>query len=116
MSPHVDLANLSHIHWYERMWPMGRNGTIAWDQVINDNTYHVGDGKSIAHLVNGQAGNAESHTVLNGEPQLNLTNVLNYVDYGFSKLTVINETVATWEFIKGEDGSQGDLLWMTKEW
>ena len=96
---------------------MANNGTIVWDSVINDNTYHVGDGKSIAHLVNGQAGNIESHSTLTPkEPVLNLTNVLNYADYGFSKLTVVNETLATWEFIKGADGSVGDTLYMTKRW
>ena len=94
---------------------MGKNGTIVWDSVVDDNTYQVGNGKSIAHLVNGQAGNIESHSTLAPKaPVLNLTNVLNYMDYGFSKLTVVNETMATWEFIKGEDGSVGDTLYMTK--
>ncbi|ORX41237.1 putative acid phosphatase [Kockovaella imperatae] len=113
----VDAFIAGHVHWYERMWPMGRNGSINWDQVLGNDTYHVGDGSSIVHLTNGQAGNVESHSILSAdEPVLPLTNVLNFVDFGLSKLTVINETAASFEFIRGADGSQGDYLMMTKAW
>jgi len=60
------------------------------------------------------AGNIESHSTLDpGQSPLNITAVLNQRDYGFSKLT-INADSATWEFVKGADGSAGDKLTLLK--
>ena len=76
----------------------------------------TGTGKALTHVINGMAGNIESHSILEpDQPVLNITNVLNYVDYGFSKLHVINETMARWEYIKGDSGIVGDALVMVKQ-
>ena len=110
----VDIYIAGHIHWYERMYPMGRNGSINYDAVVNDNTYTTSYGQSVVHIVNGQAGNIESHSTLGTDPVLNLTKVLNMYDYGFTKLTVHNETMVSTAFIKGLDGSIGDSLTLIK--
>ncbi|KAJ5813604.1 Metallo-dependent phosphatase-like protein [Penicillium pulvis] len=110
----VDLYLSGHIHWYERLFPLG-NGTIDTASVINNHTYRMNPGKSMTHVVNGMAGNIESHSEFStGEGLTNITAVLNTKEYGFSKLTVANSTAMKWEYIKGNDGSVGDSLWMLK--
>jgi len=110
----VDAYFAGHIHWYERLFPLGRNGTIDTASIVNNNTYKVNEGKSITHIVNGMAGNIESHSELStGESILNITAVLDTKHYGFSKLT-INATAASWQFIKGADGSIGDHVTLLK--
>lgn len=110
----VDAYFAGHIHWYERMLPMGRNGTIDYASVVDNHTYTTASGKSMVHIVNGQAGNIESHSTLGKDPVLNLTKVLNNNDYGYTKLTVVNETTVETAFIRGEDGSVGDYLTLVK--
>jgi hypothetical protein len=111
----VDAYFSGHIHWYERLYPLGANSTIDWDSVVDAHTYKVNEGKSITHLINGMAGNIESHSVLNaGQSPANITAVLDQSHYGFSKLTVVDAKTAKWEFIKGEDGSVGDYLTLLK--
>ncbi len=83
--------------------------------VVNNHTYITNAGKSITHVINGMAGNIESHSELySDESILNITAVLDTTHYGFSKLTVLNSTALKWEFIKGEDGSVGDYLTLLK--
>lgn len=105
----------SHIHWYERLFPLGTNGTIDTASIINNNTYRANPGKSMTHLINGAAGNLESHSEFSkGQSLQNMTAVLNNVDYGFSKLTVVSATALKWEYIRGQDGSIGDSLTLLK--
>lgn len=62
------------------------------------------------------AGNIESHSTLSkGQSPLNITCVLDQSHYGFSKLTIHNETVLTWSFVKGSDGSSGDDFTLVKK-
>lgn len=82
------LPPLSHIHWYERLFPLGPNATIDTSAIIDDHTYSPNPGKSLIHLINGQAGNVQSHDTLGGDPVLNITAVLDFKHYGFTKLTV----------------------------
>ncbi|KAE8330366.1 Metallo-dependent phosphatase-like protein [Aspergillus sergii] len=111
----VDAYLSGHIHWYERLWPLGANGTIDTASVLNKNTYRVNPGKSMTHIVNGMAGNIESHSEFSaGQGLTNITAVLNTKEYGFSKLTVANATALKWEYVKGSDGSAGDTLWLVK--
>ncbi|KAK3675961.1 hypothetical protein LTR78_004153 [Recurvomyces mirabilis] len=110
----VDAYFAGHIHWYERIWPIG-NGTIDTASIINNNTYQTNPGVSMTHIVNGMAGNIESHSSLNASKILNITAVLNQYNYGFSKLTFHNESVATWQYVKGVDGSIGDELTLIKK-
>ncbi|KXL43092.1 hypothetical protein M433DRAFT_329780 [Acidomyces richmondensis BFW] len=111
----VDVYLAGHIHWYERMYPLTVDGEIDTSAVINNNTYLVAEGKSMTHLTNGMAGNIESHSQLGNDPILNITAVLNQIDFGFSKFTFHNASVATWHFIKGVDGSLGDELTLIKQ-
>jgi hypothetical protein len=68
----------------------------------------------MTHIINGMAGNIESHSVLDpGEAILNITAVLDQSHYGFSKLTVLNATTLTWSFVRG-DGESGDELLLLK--
>lgn len=82
---------------------------------MNKNTYHTNAGKSITHIINGMAGNIESHSEFSsGQGLTNITAVLNTKEYGFSKMTVVNSTALKWEYIRGNDGSVGDSLWLLK--
>ncbi|TVY90126.1 Acid phosphatase [Lachnellula willkommii] len=109
----VDVYLSGHIHWYERLYPMG-NSTIDKTSIVNNNTYYTNPGKSITHIINGMAGNVESHSVLDpGEAISDITAVLDQSHYGFSKLTVLNATALTWSFIRG-DGADGDDLLLLK--
>ncbi|EFX04943.1 acid phosphatase [Grosmannia clavigera kw1407] len=113
----VDAYLAGHIHWYERMFPMGRNGTIDMASVAanDNNTYYTNTGVSMAHIVNGMAGNIESHSTLaDGKVVLNLTAVLDQTHYGFSKLTVHNASVVTWDFVRGDGCGIGDSLTLIK--
>ncbi|KAL4802032.1 Metallo-dependent phosphatase-like protein [Aspergillus unguis] len=112
----VDAYLSGHIHWYERMYPMTSNGTIDHGAVVNNHTYLSNTGKSMTHLVNGMAGNIESHSVFDeGEGLTPITAKLDRTHYGFSKLTVVDESTVTWEFIRGDDGSTGDYLTIVKD-
>lgn len=104
-----------HIHWYERLFPLGTNGTIDTASIVNNNTYVTNAGKSMTHIINGMAGNIESHSEFSsGQGLTNITAVLNTKEYGFSKMTVVNSTALKWEYIRGNDGSVGDKLWLVK--
>lgn len=74
----------------------------------------------MTHIINGMAGNIESHSELSaGQTLANMTAVLNTKEYGFSKMTVVNATALKWEYIRGSDGTVGDELWLVKpstEW
>ena len=104
-----------HIHWYERLWPLTSNGTIDSSSIVNNNTYMTNPGKSLTHIINGMAGNIESHSTLDaGESTLPITAVLDFEHYGFSKLRFINESALAFSFIMGGDGSIGDELLLLK--
>ena len=107
----VDAYFAGHIHWYERIFPMN-NLTIVHDDIVNNNTYNTGTCNSLTTIVNGMAGNVESHSSINPNKTVDYTAVLNQYNFGFSTLTIHNDFVATWEYIKGVDGSVGDTLTM----
>jgi len=67
----------------------------------------------MTHIINGMAGNIESHSELTGGI-LNITAVLDTKHYGFSKLTVLNATALRIKFVLGNDGSIGDELLLLK--
>lgn len=93
---------------------MAANGTIAHEAVLDNNTYRATPGV-MTHIINGQAGNLESHELLEpGNEVANFTALLDVEHYGFSKLTVHNATVLGWQFVRGDDGSVGDWLYITK--
>lgn len=110
----VDMYLSGHIHWYERLYPLN-NDTIVTSDIIDKNTFKTGTGSSLTHVINGMAGNIESHSELSsGESILNITVVLDTTHYGFSKLTFHDAKTASWQFIKGDDGSVGDEFTMVK--
>ena len=97
------------------MVPLGSNFTYYPEAKVNNNTYLSGTGKTLIHLVNGQAGNIEAHSTLPAGGQvLNISQYLDQTTFGFSKLTVLNESMAYWEYVHGMDGSVGDHLYMVK--
>jgi hypothetical protein len=67
----------------------------------------------MAHLVNGQAGNIESHSTYS-RALLPITAVLDTTHYGFQKMTVFNSSVMQFQFIHGDDGSVGDYMTLVK--
>lgn len=111
----VDVYLAGHVHWYERTFPLGANGTIDASSVVDNGTFYTNPGKSITHIINGAAGNIESHSFLEeGESQAAFTAVLDDEHYGFGRLTVQSETELTWEYVRGDDGSVGDSLTLRK--
>lgn len=111
----VDMYLAGHIHWYERIRPMMVGGTIDYDSIVNHNTYKASPGKSMVHVVNGMAGNIESHSTLGDQHRLALTAVLNKHDYGFSKIIFNSANKLTWQYIMGKNGEVGDEFVLTKE-
>lgn len=112
----VDLYIAGHIHWYERLFPLEANGDIDTGSIIDNTTFTTNPGVSMTHITNGAAGNIESHSTLSaGEPILNITAVLDQVNYGFGKLAIVNATQLTWNYIKASDGSIGDHLTLNKK-
>ncbi|KAJ3002877.1 hypothetical protein HKX48_002067, partial [Thoreauomyces humboldtii] len=92
----VDVYIAGHIHWYERLLPLSAGGIIDTSAIKDNNTY-IANGKSITHLINGQAGNIESHSYLNpGQTQAAYTAVLDAANYGFSKLSVVDAKTLKW--------------------
>ncbi|KAK0923077.1 hypothetical protein LTR91_015162 [Friedmanniomyces endolithicus] len=110
----VDVYYSGHIHWYERIWPIG-NYTIDTSSILSNNTYQTNPGVSMTHIINGMAVNVESHSSINASKILNITAVLNQYNYGFSKLTFHNATTLTSQYIKGVDGSVGDEITVVKK-
>jgi len=70
----------------------------------------------MTHIVNGQAGNIESHSTLYAtESILNITAVLNTKAYGYTKLTVFNSSMAKFQFVTGDNGAVEDELFSEKK-
>ncbi|UPL01111.1 hypothetical protein LCI18_012045 [Fusarium solani-melongenae] len=109
----VDLYIAGHVHWYERLNPI-RNCAVDEASIIDADTYKVNPGNSMVHLINGAAGNIESHATTN-MTKPNITAVRDLTSFGFSKLTIHNSTTLSWKFIKGEDGGVGDALTVLKD-
>lgn len=110
----ADMYLAGHIHWYERLFPLTNTGAIDSASVVNNNTYYTNAGKSMTHVINGAAGNIESHSAINPSKIKNITAVLNQYDYGFSKLTFHNASALTWQYIKGDGTGVGDELTLLK--
>ncbi|PTB62729.1 acid phosphatase [Trichoderma citrinoviride] len=110
----VDLYISGHVHWYERLLPLGSNGTIDQASIINNNTYWTNPGVSMAHIINGAAGNVESHSTLGTSPLQSFTTYLDQQNFGFGGLTVHNATALSWSYIHGSDGTTGDKLTLLK--
>jgi hypothetical protein len=95
------------------MFPLTVNGTIDTASIVNNNTYYTNKGVSMTHIINGMAGNIESHSELSGGV-LNITAVLDTKHYGLNKLTVLSATALKFQFVLGNDGSIGDELLLLK--
>jgi hypothetical protein len=104
---------ISHIHWYERLFPLTGKGAIDTASIVNNHTYNTNPGKSMTHIINGAAGNIESHSQLGSDPLLNITAVLDQEHYGFSKFS-FSSTALKIEYILGKDGSVGDHVTLLK--
>jgi len=62
----VDMYLAGHIHWYERMHPLTVDGKVDKKAIMSKNAYQTNEGKSMVHVVNGQAGNIVSCSSLEG--------------------------------------------------
>lgn len=68
----------------------------------------------MTHLINGAAGNIESHSTLGSDPLLDITAFLDQTNFGFGGLTIHNATALSWSYIRGVDGAKGDQLTLLK--
>ncbi|KAJ4141783.1 hypothetical protein NW768_001000 [Fusarium equiseti] len=109
----VDLYIAGHVHWYERLKPI-RNCEVDDAAYVDRHKYKVNPGHSMVHLINGAAGNIESHATTN-KTKSHITEIIDKTTFGFSKLTVHNETTLSWIFINGTNGSAIDRLTVLKD-
>ncbi|OBT67459.1 hypothetical protein VE03_03049 [Pseudogymnoascus sp. 23342-1-I1] len=109
----VDAYLSGHIHYYERLYPLTSTGAVDSGSVIDKNTYRTNAGVSMTHIINGMAGNIESHSILSGAIQPK-TAVLDMTHYGFNKLTFFNSTAMKFAFVLGKDGSIADEVTLLK--
>jgi hypothetical protein len=99
---------------------LSQNGTINSASVVNNATnnatYKTNPGSSMFYVINGTAGNIESHsTFVANESRLPMAAALDLTHFGFSMLTVHNATNRSWKFIEGKVGSIGDSLTVLKD-
>lgn len=114
LSHNVDAYFNGHIHWYERIYPVG-NSVINHAAVVNNNTYITGNGTSMVHICNGFAGNIEYASTINASLiNTTLTYYLNQVNYGLSRIQVINSTTLLYQYIIGSNGTVGDQVYLVK--
>ncbi|KFY43833.1 hypothetical protein V494_01797 [Pseudogymnoascus sp. VKM F-4513 (FW-928)] len=109
----VDAYLSGHIHYYERLYPLTSTGAVDSGSVVDENTYKTNPGVSMTHIINGMAGNIESHSILSGKIQPK-TAVLDMTHYGFNKLTFFNSTAMKFAFVLGKDGSIADEVTLLK--
>ncbi|KFX93483.1 hypothetical protein O988_06798 [Pseudogymnoascus sp. VKM F-3808] len=109
----VDAYLSGHIHYYERLYPLTSTGAVDSPSVIDQNTYRTNAGVSMTHIINGMAGNIESHSLLSGKIQPK-TAVLDTTHYGFNKMTFFNSTAMKFAFVLGKDGSIADEVTLLK--
>lgn len=107
----VDAYLAGHIHFYERMRPLGADGWIDTEAQIDNHTY-IATGNSITHLTNGAAGNLGSHDTFDG-PALDITQHLDQEHFGFVKAKV-NETALIMNYYNAADGSIVDHVTILK--
>lgn len=94
---------------------MKGSGSIDKDSIINNNTYYTNRGVSMTHIINGAAGNIESHSTLDKDKKpLKITAFLDFEHFGFIKLKVFNATTLSFSYIEGDDGSVRDELTLIK--
>ena len=90
----VDLFVVGHVHNYERMYPVYNDTVYAFDYK---------NPKATIHLLSGAAGNIEGldNSFANPPPKWS---AFNYgADYGYSSLTVYNNTHLEWKFFTSQD-------------
>ncbi len=91
------------------------NGSIDTASIKSDNVYYTNPTVSMTHIINGMAGNGESHVILGADQSIApITAKLDQRHYGFNKLRVINSTAVSFTFIQGNDGSVGDEVTILK--
>jgi len=100
----VDLVLAGHVHWYERLWPLGPGGNITQENYDNPPVP--------IYFVNGAAGNVEGHTTGKAKP---MTAYVDDKDYGYSRATVYNSTTLLWQFFHASDNTLGDQVTIYKE-
>jgi hypothetical protein len=108
---HVDLYMAGHMHYYNRMLPIGRDTTYE-----TQDTHTYLNAQSTVYIVSGAAG-ASNHTT-SAAKKVQGTNsrpsVLYSAVHGFSKLTVYNHTHLKMEQIQLDDTLE-DEFWMIKD-
>lgn len=109
----VDAYLSGHIHYYERMYPLTSSGAVDTGSVIDQNTYRTNAGVSMTHIINGMAGNLESHSELSGPVQPK-TAFIDVTHYGFNQVHFFNSTTMKFSFVLGKDGSIGDEVTLVK--
>eukprot|EP01006_Ploeotia_vitrea_P064046 TRINITY_DN86809_c0_g1_i1.p1 TRINITY_DN86809_c0_g1~~TRINITY_DN86809_c0_g1_i1.p1 ORF type:complete len:446 (+),score=238.13 TRINITY_DN86809_c0_g1_i1:128-1339(+) len=102
----VDVYFCGHVHAVERMWPVSKNGTVVEKSYDNP--------QSPVYIVNGAAGNIETHTDHWMAQTPEYLAKRNGADYGFAKLLVHNSTTLTWQFVRADDGEVDDEFTLTK--
>lgn len=104
---HVDLYISGHVHAYERIYPIYDN---------NITSYNYTKAGATIHLVTGAAGCIEGHEHYDAKTIHNYTAYYDEVNWGVSKLSIVNDTHINWQFIHSDDGYVGDEIWVVKDY
>jgi len=101
----VDMIILGHIHYYDRMWPIGKNGVVKQHDYINPS--------DPVYLISASPGNIEGLTP--AKQNHNVSAFLDTTHYGFTVFTVLNRTAIHWQFIDSDSGKVLDECTLIKE-
>lgn len=105
----VDFVINAHVHAYERLAPVYKNQSVPCE--YQDQNTCIG-AKAPAYVVTGTPGNQESYAPISPTPLP--FSMAQDSQWGFSRLTVINETHMYWEQVRSVTKEVSDWFWLIK--
>jgi len=104
----VDIVYWGHVHWYERMWPTGVNGTVQQKSYVN--------AQAPVYFISASTGNVEGLT--SGNITRDFTAFLDSHHFGLGILEVHNATHLDWKFYESDNQQLIDEVTIvkTKRW
>jgi len=101
----VDVYFAGHVHWYERLWPVGAGGAVTSKSYVQP--------AGFVSIINGAAGNVEGLNTAKGS-LAPYTAMLDNSDFGYGTLHVANATAMHWQYFRSTDNSVLDDIWIYK--
>lgn len=101
----VDVIVTGHIHYTERMYPIGKGGVVSQRNYTNPS--------DPVYLVTASGGNIEGLT--QSKPNTSISAYLDTKHYGISVMTVLNETTLHYVYMESKTGAVLDEVTITKD-